>query len=60
MIDKPLRPHMRVTWLSRYNTAFWFKGTVVRVFGDRVLIRSDKDEKLIVMQSWRPTEIVQR
>ena len=60
MTDKPLRPHMRVTWLSKYNTALWFKGTVVRVIGDRVIIRSDKDDKLITMPTWRPTEIVQR
>ena len=48
-----LRPRARVKWLSKYNDKLWFKGTMVRMVGDRAIVRADSDGKELVIPSYR-------
>lgn len=48
-----LRPHARVKWLSKYDERRQFRGTVVRVIGDRAIVRGDDDHKELVIPTYR-------
>jgi len=48
-----LRPHARVKWLSKYDETRQFRGTVVRVIGDRAIVRGDDDHKELVIPTYR-------
>ena len=48
-----LRPPARVKWLSKYDERRQFRGTVVRVIGDRAIVRGDDDHKELVIPTYR-------
>lgn len=48
-----LRPHARVEWISKYDEKRRFAGVVVRVIGDRAVVRGDGDNKLLVIPTYR-------